>query len=399
MKKKCVYLLFCGWFAGLNLQAAELLTLRGIAVGDGRLHPKFRLEAIHNDNLTAAATNPIKTFGTFYSPGFSYVLRSAKKRLFADYHLSGATYEDSRRDDYLDHRASFGYQYTPTNRVSLGVEGEYFDSQDARGTGAAEGSGVIQTSPDEWHHVRLKGKLAYGASGARGRFEGDVAFTNKDYDNNRRVTAVRDREDIAATGRFYYRILPKTSLLLEGRATRYDYDRSAPNSASLDGLTSQALLGITWKGTFKTTGTARFGYIRKDFDAAGRRTGQSFSWDFGVQWRPKSYSVFSLNTARNFQETNGVGDFIIDDSVSLSWAHSWNTRLRTALRFSFAQNDFEADNTGRADERLSAGADVIYKPGDNLELGLGYNYERRDSNQNTFDYERNIIRIFASVAF
>ena len=108
MKKKCVYLLCCGWFAALNLQAAELLTLRGIAVGDGRLYPKFRLEAIHNDNLTAAATNPIKTFGALYAPSFRYVLRSAKKRLFADYGLTGATYEGSRRDDYLDHRASLG---------------------------------------------------------------------------------------------------------------------------------------------------------------------------------------------------------------------------------------------------------------------------------------------------
>lgn len=399
MKKKCSYLLCCGLFAVVNLQAADLLTLRGIALGDGRLYPKFRLEAFHDDNLTSVASNEIKTFGLFFSPGLAYELKGAKKRFLADYNLSGATHESSRRDDYIDHRALLGYEYTPTSRVSLGVEGEYFDSHDPRGAGAAEGSGIIQDMPDEWHHVRLGGNLAYGASAARARFEADIDFTDKDYDNNRDVTAVRDREDIAATGRLYYRLLPKTSLLLEGRATRYDYDRAAPNSASLDGLTSEALLGITWEGTFKTTGAARFGYIRKDFDAAGRRAGESFAWELGVQWRPRSYSIFNLNTARNFQETNGAGDFIIDDSVSLSWAHSWSERLRTRLLFSFARNDFEADDTGRADERLSAGADVVYALGDHLEIGLGYDYEQRDSNQNTFDYQRNIVRIFAAVAF
>ena len=397
MKKK--YLLCWGLFAAFNIQAAELLELRGIALGNGRLSPEFRLEAFYDDNLTFAATNQIESFSTLFEPGVGYELRGAKKRFFADYRLSGAIYENSRRDDYIDHRALLGYEYTPTSRVSVGVDGEYFDSRDPRGTGAAEGSGLIQTTPDEWHHLRLGANLAYGASTARGRLEADVAFTNKDYDNNRNVTAVRDREDIAATGRFYYRILPKTSLLLEGRATRYEYDRTAPNSASLDGTTSQALLGITWRGTFKTTGTAQFGYSRKDFDADARRAGEAFSWELGVEWRPKSYSIFNLNTARNFQETNGVGNFIINDSVALSWAHSWNTRFRTTLNMRYARNDFEADTTGRADALLSMGASVVYAPGDHLEIGAGYVYDERDSNQDTFDYERNIARIFATLAF
>ena len=398
MKNKHL-LLCCGLFTCFTAQSAELLEPKGVAVGNGRLIPEFRLETFYDDNMSHAASGKTETLGVWFQPALSYELRDSKKRLRADYRLSGATHEDSHADDYVDHRARLRYQYTPTSRVSVGLNSEYLASQDQRGTGAAEGSGAIQTRPDEWHHMRLGAGFAYGARAARGRLEADVSLTNKDYENNRNITAVRDRRDMAASGRFYYRLLPKTALLLEARTTRYSYDQTAPNTASLDGATSRALLGLTWRGTFKTTGTARIGYIRKDFDASARRTGEAVSWELGVQWQPRSYSTFSLSTARDFLETNGAGDFIVDDSVALGWTHNWNTRVKTRLALRYAENDFEKDTSGRDDERLSVGANVVYALGNHLEIGAGYDYEERYSNDDRFDYEKNIARIFATIAF
>lgn len=396
---KNIYLLYFGLFACFNIQAAELLEPEGIAFGSGRLIPQFRMETFYDDNMNYAATDEIETLGVLYQPALGYEIKDSKRRFFAGYQLSGAHHEDSSPDNYVDRRTRLGYQYTPTSRISVGVNGEHFDSHDPRGTGAAEGSGVIQTRHDRWHHLRLGTNFAYGARTAKARLETDASFTHKHYENNRNVTAVRDRDDITASGRFYYRILPKTSLLLEGRATHHNYKRTAPNSASLDGITSQGLLGLAWRGTFKTTGTAQVGYIRKSFDASARDTGEAFSWQLGVEWRPRSYSTFNLNTRRDFLETNGAGDFIIDDSIALNWEHSWNTRIKTRLNLRYAENDFEADNTGRRDEHLAVGANVVYAFGNHLEIGAGYNYEERYSNDDRFDYEKNIGRIFATVAF
>jgi hypothetical protein len=383
----------------LSAQSVELLDPEGIKAGDARVFPEITVKEFYNDNLIDAASNEIQTFGTFVRPKIGFEFEGSKGFLFGDYELSAAAHEGSDQDDYIDQSATLGFQYSPTSRISLGFSGEYLDTHDARGTGAAEGTGAVQVNPDEWHHLKLDANFSYGAESAKGRFEFDAGYINKDYDNNFATTAVRDREDTSGSGRFYYRIMPKTSLLFEGRATNFNYDTTAAGSASLDSTTSRALFGVTWEGTYKTTGTAQIGYIRKDFDSSARASGEDFSWELGVEWRPKSYSTFTLNTSRDFGETNGTGNFIITDSVDVSWVHSWSERLRTSLSFRYSEDSFDRDTTGREDEKLAFGANVIYELRDWVEIGAGYDYDERESNDNTFNYEKNIANVFATIAF
>ncbi|MEM7027416.1 MAG: outer membrane beta-barrel protein [Pseudomonadota bacterium] len=382
-----------------SVQSAELLEPEGIKSAEGRIFPEFTLEEFYNDNLINAASNEIDTFGTFVQPKIGFEFEGSTGFLFGEYEISAAAHEASSQDDYVDQSAQLGFQYSPTSRISLGLSGEYLDTHDARGTGAAEGTGAVQTNPDEWRHLKFDGNFSYGAESAKGRFELDAGFINKDYENNRSTTAVRDREDTYGSGRFYYRLMPKTSLLLEGRAINFNYDTDSVGSASLDSTTSRVLFGVTWEGTYKTTGTAQIGYIRKDFDADARSTGEDISWEFGVEWQPRTYSTVTLNTSRDFNETNGTGNFIITDSIDLGWSHNWTDRIRTTLSFRYAEDSFDQDTTGREDEKLAFGANIIYELRNWVEIGAGYDYDERESNDNTFDYEKNIANIFATIAF
>ncbi len=385
----------------VNTQAAELLEPDGYkpAGQNGRFFPEFTLRESYNDNLIDAPSNEIGTFVTFVQPRLRYELESSTKSFFADYQLSAATHESTRNDDYVDNRGQLGYQYTPNSRVSAGITGEYLDTRDPRGTGASQGTGVVLANPDQWIHFKVDSNFSYGAESAKGRFEADLGYIDKKYDNNRIVTAVRDREDLYGSGRFYYRIMPKTSLLLEGRATQFDYDTTAAGTTSLNSITSRALFGATWEGTFKTTGTAQIGYIRKDFETSARPSGDDISWELGIEWRPRTYSTISLSTYRDFGETNGAGNFIITDSVDLNWQHKWSERFRTTLTFIYAIDSFDEDNTGREDDRLGVGINLVYKIKNWLEVGGSYNYDERESTDNTFDFQKNIASVFTTLAF
>lgn len=390
----------CLLLPGMNF-AEGLLGIQGVDVGAGKFYSDITVNTFFDDNVTVAPTNEISTFGLLVIPHLKYELKNNKNRFLMDYALLAATYEGSNEDDYIDNRFQLGYEYTPTKRISTGIRGEYFDTRDSRGTGGAEGTAVVSANPDEWHHYLVEGNLAYGSRESTGRAELDLGLVNKTYDTNRATTFVRDREDIYANARLYYRIMPKTSLVLEGRTRYYDYDRDAAGVASLDSHTNSALLGVTWKSTYKTTGTALIGYSKKKFDSDSRADGDDLTWELGVQWKPKSFSTFNLSTSRSFGETNGAGNYISTDAIDASWNHRWHKlspKFSTLVEIGYSEDSFDEAIAERSDDYLNLGLSANYKMRRWLDLGAGYRYSERDSSFTIFDYDRNRFELSANIA-
>ncbi len=382
-----------------QLSVAELLDGQGIDFAGGKLSPEFMVKEFHDDNLTSAASSEIDTFGTYIAPHLTYELKNNKNRYTADYLIEAATHYSSHNDDYVDQTVQGGYEYTPTSKITLGIEAEYYRGHDSRGTGGAEGTGIVQNSFDRYHHYKIDANASYGAKSSKGQFEIDMGHIAKDYDNNASATAVRDREDLYGSSRLYYRVMPKTQMVIEGRVAEYHYDQDAVGTASLDSTTSRALVGVKWDTTFKTTGTAQIGYIQKNFDSSSRVDGQDLTWEVGVEWKPKTYSTFSLNTSRDFSETSGAGNFTSTDNITASWKHEWSKKISTNLNMSYSESSFDQDTTGRADDVFGMGASVDYEMRRWLSLGAGYTYDERDSTLTSFDYKRNQVEAFATVTF
>ena len=316
--------------------------------------------------------------------------------------MDAAAHENNRADtdDYVNHTARLGYQFTPTTKTYIGIEGEYLDTIDPRGTGAAEGGNArfISFKPDEWHHYKISGNLAYGADSTPAKIALLTSYTDKQYDNNRAITFVRDRQDTIVNPRFTYRFMPKTEVLIDGIYKNIDYDSPPPGLPSLDSDEYTILAGLKWEATYKTSGSAQIGYRDRNFDAVGRSDDDDFSWKVGIIWEPRTYSTFSLESASEYGETNGTGDVIDTDRVSFNWNHQWLERLKTSVGFTYANDDFPGDNTGRQDDRYLFNADVGYEMRRWLEVGAGYFYDERDSNNNSFDYDRNVFHLFATIA-
>lgn len=378
----------------------------GMPLGPGRLFPEINVTPFYDDNLLRSNTNELDTFGTKVAPKISYELSGNKKEFFASYEMEGAVHEDNRAstDDYIDHIVSTGFRYAPTSRASVGITGEFKDTRDPRGTGAAEGgAGIIQGKPDEYRQYEVIGSGVYGAESSKGRAEMDVGFKDKKYNNNRATTFVRDREDTSVDGRFYYQIMPKTSLLFDARFKDIDYDNDyngngfLPPVASLDGTQYSGLVGLTWAATYKTTGKATVGYRQKDFDSSRKDDG-GVAWEVEMIWQPRTYSIVNLSTSSEFKETNGTGNAIEEDAVSADWTHYWQDNLSTNVNFRYAQNDFSGDTTGRDDDLLNASVSLNYEMQRWLTVGASYNYDERDSNFNNFDYERNVVQAFFTIA-
>lgn len=396
----------------ISVSSAEgLLGVRSMELGAGKLSPDLTVSTSYDDNLTSATSNEIETFGIEVSPHLLYEIKNNKNLYYIENEFTSMTYEGSGQDDYIDNKFQLGYEYTPTKRTYAGIRGEYFKSHDARGTGQTEGIGALATTPDKWHHYLVEGNGAYGSGKSKGRAELDIGYVSKDYDNHRERTFVRDRDDTYANARFFYRVMPKTSLVMEGRFTNFNYEqdpvrvpRSSVDSStsSLDSNTYQALLGVTWKSTYKTTGFAKFGYIKKDFDAGERKDSDGFNWNVGIEWQPKTFSRFNFSTSRSYNETDGFGDYVESDTIAASWNHQWHKlspKLGTTINVSYSDNTYPGSDSGRDDDLLSVGVAIDYRIQRWLNLGGSYRYDDRDSSLSLFGYDRNRFELFATAYF
>jgi len=385
--------------ANLAMGTAHDNRSAGATGGLGGFYPDLQVSVTHDDNLLRGVPGTeLDTFIYNVSPSLNYVAKDSVRSFTAGWRLNAGYHDASSTDDYVDNTLDAKFEYTPTSRTRLGIGGEYLDSHDPRGTGRAEGVAIggFQQTYDEWHQFSVAGNMAYGVDTAQARVEGDAGYITKTYDNNRLFTATRDRDDTYAAGRLFYQVGPKTSLVAEGRVTDYAYQTTSPLASSLDSQDYQVSGGVTWKALNKTTGTVKLGYLTKTFDAAGRADGNAFNWDVEVEWRPRTYSVVALSTSRQFDETNGTGNFIERDNYAIAWTHDWGNQVSTTADFSYSNDSFAP--TTREDDLLDLGVRVNYAMRRWLTLSAGYRYEDRDSNRNAFDYQRNLILFTADFA-
>jgi len=381
---------------GLKLKAEKEVDIIGINYGPGRVVPNLRLKLGYDDNLTLESSSEISTFFTVISPHVAYVVSDSTRKFIVDYLLEAGFYEGSSIDDFVDNRIRASIDYTPTRRIFTALNTEYIDSHDARGTGRAEGGrGITQNSLDEWHQWGIGGRFAYGTARSKGRIEAEAGFLTKEYDTNRIFTSIRDRDNTYGAARFFYRVRPKTFALIEGRIEDTEYARTAVGLAPLDSVTTRYLVGVTWVATYKTTGAIKVGFIDKDFDSDLRDDGTGLTWEIGIDWKPRTYSIVHFETAQTIDETNGTGDAIDNTHMFLSWKHSWKTRFTTNVDFLYENSTFDPDSREDDYFQFRLGADYSFRRW--LNFGAGYRFENLDSNANAFDYDHNVFELTADI--
>ena len=366
------------------------LPISRLSIGPGQIFADLKVNEAYNDNLVLIGMEEIDSFVTTISPHLGYAISGRKKQFVIDYTHQTGLHTGSSVDNYHDNRLRAGFFYDPTRKLSAEVHAEYSESHDGRGEGRAEaGTGTLQDSLDEFHRYGIEGRLAYGRKDARGRLELDLGYKSKHYDTNREFTVLRERDTFRSTGRFFYRVGPKTRALLQVGLEDFDY----VDAAQLDGTTTRYLLGVDWERTYKTTGYFKLGFTNRTFDADIREDFTGFTWELGTIWRPRSYSTVRLSTINEITETNGTGDAIDSTITRLSWVHHWKQRLNTDVSALYAQDDFS--DTNREDNIYSFELRVNYDMRRWLNLSAGYRRTDRQSNDNTFDFDQNVFDISA----
>lgn len=363
-------------------QAAS--TPGGFPVGPLTVYPGAELSQGYDDNLYTRPTNPKTSNFTLFSPYVRAEMKSGPHKFDAAFRINDSRYHDAPADSYTDYTLSGGADLVFSARAGLNLRAEYRQGHDPRGS---TDRGVSAT-PDVYEDTSIRGLFRYGAPGARGRIEVDAAAGKHLFTNNRASTEASDRDTKGIGGTFFWRVGPRTELLVNMSQIEVDYPLA---TSTQDSSETRFLIGAKWEATAATTGTARFGRQRKEFDSATRQSFTDSSWDVGVRWSPLSYSVFDFATSKSASESTGFGDAIVGTNYGVTWSHAWSSRLRTQVLGNLRNDEFKGTGITRNEDTTSFGLKVGYDFRRWLRLGAEYTFTERDSNDSNFNYKRNLL--------
>jgi hypothetical protein len=355
----------------------------GIAIGPMTAYPGIDLAIGYNDNLLDSATNRIGTPVVVIAPYITLEGRSGPHRFGIRYRGEFGRYSNSSSDNYNDNAVQANAKFILNSRNDVTTRLDYKHGHDARGSTDRP----ISSDPDRYWQAGAFALYGYGAQGAKGRIEVDGEYYERRYTNNLQNTAVSDRNVSSLGGTFFWRVAPKTRLLFQGRYIDYDYIDPASTQDSSD---RYAYLGVHWEATAKTTGYAKYGYSRKVFKSSLSPDQSGSSWDLGVRWSPRTYSVFDFTTFRRFEESTGVGDAIVQSQLGAKWTHAWNSRLSHSIQYDFYNDKYKGDSN-RDDNTNVLGLRMDYRFRRWLKFGAEYQFTHRDSNDPQYRYQRNLI--------
>lgn len=375
----------------------------GIPLGPVTAYPSVNLSLEQNDNLYLTPDNKTSALIWTLTPGLRLATNRAAGAFNYGLTLGGGLGKFSNSpsgsaDNFTDLNLGGYADFALGTRLRTGLTANAISGHDPRGST----NDPFTPTPNHYRQLSTAAKVSYGAPGAQGRLEFDLGNIKRTYTNNRESTAVNDRntDDYGVT--FFWRVAPKTEVLIQGRHSKIDYSL-APGSptpagtpyVSADSTDNRLLIGVKWEATAKTTGIFRFGRGKKDFADPSRSGGSNTTWEGTIRWSPLTYSIVDVSLVRGANETTGgYGDYILNTTSGVKWSHQWSSRTSTDVRASYMTESYQGLSIPRNDNTQTYGANLNYRMRRWLTAGGGYTHTIRDSGQNQFEYKRNVFMLF-----
>lgn len=360
---------------------------RPLKFGNVSVFPSAELRWGHDDNITQApdtAAQPALSSGIWIlNAGLTADLEYKGDRYSLDYLGSFTRYTTSSLDNVDNHTLRLQGANIFDVRNAVRWQAGLVDGYDPRGSTDATFDAL---APSHYRSYRVGGTYAYGAEGAQGRLEGDLFFSTKEYLNNRDTMRTADVDSTELNGRFFWRVMPKTSAVLDIRYAKYDYVAA---DAGLDSNSLALLVGANWSATASTSGSFRVGHVSRRY--ASREDFNGLSWEVGVTWKPLTYSTFTFTSGRNVTDTvsglpGSVGNFILGTSYGVNWTHDWRSNLRSEAAWNQTKSDYSGID--RLDKLETYKLGMYYEFRRWMNAGVEFNISARRSNVADYNFNR-----------
>lgn len=402
---------------GLVLAAAMLLPASASAAGNIRIGkitvlPKVAYTGEWNDNIYISEKDEKSDYINKATLGFG-IMREVDEDNYAKlgYSLDVFKYSDYSDNDYEAHKIYAGLGYKAPSGLYAKLDERFLSTEDPYGGDNLYKEGVAKTK--RWNNT-LKGAVGYEFGD---KFRLEASYRNFIEDYHQFADKWQNKIDHEPGVAAYYRIMPKTSALVEYRVQMREYTEqqsAGDNSKGADSDTAQdfvyhkAFVGLHWDASAKITGDLKVGIGFKDYENDENWDGGDY--DDATTWIAETRLNYQL-----FQRTRLNGRLLrqVKDSSSIDSTRYTNTvfglgasqefseKLTGKVDLSYTYDDYDA--YGSADERqddvYAAKLGLDYDIREWLTAGVNYTYKQRESNIDDKDYTNNRVAFTIGAAF
>ena len=218
-----------------------------------------------------------------------------------------------------------------------------------------------------------------------------------DYDDD--INAFKNRVDNGFDLYGFFKYSVKTSFFVEGKIVDVQYDTASES----DNTQNFIYGGIKWDTTEKLALLAKAGWQKKEFDNNTAETIRSdysgFSADLQASYNFTEKTKFSVDLYRANEESDSV---LASDKTVLGARLSYNQKFTDKISGSLVFDYEDAEYTqlvtqDRDDVTFSVQPAAQYLFREWLMGEISYQFEKRDSTDDLFDYQTNTI--FANIKF
>lgn len=359
----------------------------GIRAGAFLVYPRVNASVGFDSNVYATPNNENSDVLFVLRPEVDVQSQWSRHSLSASAFAEAGFYRDETDANYIDFGAGVAGVVDISSAQALRI-----DVSAARLHEDAGDPDVVG-STDVTKYLALTGNIAYryqfnrffvqpSVGASRNDYEDVPGFNNDDRDHNLYQIALRGGVAVS----------PAIRVFGEGFWRRSDYDQT-PDDAGVDRESKAygARVGAELEFSRLLVGDVAVGVARHNPDDSALDDTTGFNAVAGLTWTPTPLTTVDVNALADMQETTVTfrGDTAstrFRKQLSVSVSHALRRNITLNGRALYIRDDFEG--TGRSDDVFGVGFGVNYTVNRWLVVGASYDFQKRNSDDDTAEYTR-----------
>jgi hypothetical protein len=365
----------------------------GIRAGSYFIYPSLTVEGAYDSNVFADEDDEKDDFFATISPRVDAQSNFSRHALNFTIGAEGGAYNDYTSNNYFDFFSAADGRLDITRNDILSGALNLSRLHEDRESPDAAGAGEDVTK--YWQGVaRLNYRRNFNRIFAL--VGGDI--TRFDYQDNNDINEDdRDRNQYRSRLRLGYTISERLAGFVEGTYDIRRYDQT-PNDDGVDrdseGYSARGGVEIDITGIL--FGELAAGYTHREYNDDDLDTVNGVGGGGTLTWNVTPLTSIIFEAEGEIQETTVVfeGDEAsanFEKRVGIDVTHELLRNVLLNANAAYIRDDFEG--TSRSDDTFQAGAGVSYLINRNLSLDATYRYSTRNSDADTAEYDRNIVRL------
>jgi len=399
---KWTAMLSCFVFLSLLLPAAIRAQDSKIRFGNLKITPSLGLKGMYDDNIYLAGGSDSEEeekesdFITHLLPevNCNYTLQERGEISF-DYEGDLASYSGESGNNWQTHKAAFGLHYLAPVGLVGNIGFAYTDAEDPYGNTENYRLGL----KTERTHKDLNISVGYDFT-TRFKIAMLYSLYTQDYDLARDYSQDYDADEWGI--KVQRRLLPKTWGVFRYTYGGRDYVTHPSGTTVAESNDSDfdwhaIYAGLTWDIGAKLNGEVNLGYQWRSYqnstDPQGNRYEEKDTWVSATQvsFQAKPTAAFALALTRALRQSGAESsEYFEDTGVGINFQKQVSTKFILTAGAVYSINSYNLPKSkAREDDNFELSAGLDYHIKEWLTAGIGYKYQKKDSNYERYSYTDN----------